>query len=99
MRLHRNAKLGLAGRYALVKEVERGCSMRDAARGHGVSPATACTWSRRWRSASSEERRTLSCLFDRSSRPAPLAAAALREPAGADLRRAAPLRARPAPDR
>ena len=69
MRLHRNAKLGLAGRYALVKEVERGCSMRDAARGHGVSPATACTWSRRWRSASSEERRTLSCLFDRSSRP------------------------------
>ncbi len=69
MRLHRNAKLGLAGRYALVKTVEEGCSMREAARRHGVSPATACVWSVRWRSASAEERRTLSCLFDRSSRP------------------------------
>jgi transposase InsO family protein len=69
MLLHRNAKLGLAGRYALVIEVERGCSVREAARHHGVSPATASTWSRRWRSASPEERRTLSCLFDRSSRP------------------------------
>ncbi len=69
MRLHRNPKLGLAGRYALVKTVEEGCSMREAARRHGVSPATACVWSARWRSASAEERRTLSCLFDRSSRP------------------------------
>jgi hypothetical protein len=69
MRVHRNAKLGLAGRFALVQEVERGSSMRDAARRHGVSPATARVWSRRWRSASLEERRTLSCLFDRSSRP------------------------------
>jgi len=69
MRLHRNAKLGLAGRYALVKTVEQGCSIREAARRHGVSPATACTWSRRWRAGSVEERRTLACLFDRSSRP------------------------------
>src|SRR5437016_13605846 len=66
---HRNAKLGLAGRHALVLEIEGGWSIREAARRHGVSPATACTWSRRWRSASAEERRTLSCLFDRSSRP------------------------------
>lgn len=69
MRFHRNAKLGLAGRYALVKTIERGCSMREAARRHGVSPATACTWWRRWRLASADERRTLACLFDRSSRP------------------------------
>jgi transposase InsO family protein len=69
MRVHRNAKLGLAGRYALVLAVEQGCSIREAARRHGVSPATACTWSGRWRVASPEERRTLSCLFDRSSRP------------------------------
>jgi transposase InsO family protein len=69
MRLHRNAKLGLAGRYALVRAVEQGCSIREAARRHGVSPATACTWSCRWRAASAEERRALSCLFDRSSRP------------------------------
>jgi transposase InsO family protein len=69
MLLHRNAKLGLAGRYALVLAVERGCSLREAARRYGVSPATACVWSRRWREASGDERRTLSCLFDRSSRP------------------------------
>ena len=69
MLLHRNAKLGLAGRYALVIAVEGGCSIREAARRHGVSPATACTWSGRWRAASAEERRTLACLFDRSSRP------------------------------
>jgi transposase-like protein len=69
MLLHRNAKLGLAGRWALVVAIESGCSMREAARRHGVSPATACSWSRRWRSASEEERRTLSCLHDRSSRP------------------------------
>jgi transposase len=69
MSLHRNAKLGLAGRYALVLAIERGCSLREAARRHGVSPATACTWSRRWREACAEERRTRACLFDRSSRP------------------------------
>lgn len=69
MRFHRNAKLGLAGRFALVKTIEQGCSMREAARRHGVSPATACTWWGRWRSASAEERHTLACLFDRSSRP------------------------------
>ena len=42
MRLHRNAKLGLAGRHALVKAVDGGLSVREAARRHGVSPATAC---------------------------------------------------------
>lgn len=69
MLLHRNAKLGLAGRLALVEAIEAGCSMRKAARRHGVSPATACTWWHRWRAASEEERRTLACLCDRSSRP------------------------------
>jgi transposase InsO family protein len=69
MRLHRNAKLGLAGRLALVRTIEAGCSIREAARRHGVSPSTACTWWGRWRKASAEERRTLACLFDRSSRP------------------------------
>ncbi|HET7857437.1 MAG TPA: IS481 family transposase [Gaiellaceae bacterium] len=69
MLLHRNAKLGLAGRLALIRAIEAGCSMRKAARRHGVSPATACTWWHRWRAASEEERRTLACLCDRSSRP------------------------------
>jgi transposase len=69
MVLHRNAKLGLAGRYALARAVEDGMSVREAATAFGVSPATACRWSRRWRCASEEERSTLVCLHDRSSRP------------------------------
>jgi hypothetical protein len=69
MQLHRNAKLGLSGRFALVRAIEAGCSFREAARRHGVSPATACEWSRRWRAASSAERQSLASLHDRSSRP------------------------------
>jgi transposase InsO family protein len=69
MVLHRNAKLGLAGRYALVQVVEDGLSLRAAATAFRVSPATACRWSRRWREANEEQRRTLVCLLDRSSRP------------------------------
>jgi hypothetical protein len=34
MQVHRNAKLGLAGRFALVKTIEAGCSCREAARRH-----------------------------------------------------------------
>jgi transposase InsO family protein len=69
MQLHRNAKLGLSGRFALVRVIEGGCSIREAARRHGVSPATAWKWSHRWRQASASERETLACLHDRSSRP------------------------------
>ena len=69
MVVHRNAKLGLAGRYALVQAVEEGLSLRAAAVAFRVSPTTACRWSRRWREAGEEERRTLLCLHDRSSRP------------------------------
>src|SRR3954468_23585520 len=69
MQLHRNAKLGLSGRLALVRAIEAGSSVREAARCHGVSPATACTWSRRWREATPVERESLACLHDRSSRP------------------------------
>jgi transposase InsO family protein len=69
MGLHRNARLGLAGRRALVADVESGCSCREAARRRGVSPTTACKWWRRWSGASCEERDSLACLEDRSSRP------------------------------
>jgi len=69
MDLHRNAKLGLAGRYALVRAVEGGMSVRAAAAAFCVSPATAWRWSQRWKSASSSDRSTLRCLHDRSSRP------------------------------
>lgn len=69
MDLHRNAKLGLRGRLELVLAIERGLSIKRAAARFSVSPATAHRWWHRWRAASTEERRTLSCLFDRSSRP------------------------------
>jgi transposase InsO family protein len=69
MQTHRNAKLGLSGRFALVRAREAGLSVREVARRFSVSPATVSRWSCRWRAASAEERRTLACLFDRSSRP------------------------------
>jgi transposase InsO family protein len=69
MSFHRNAKLGLAGRYALVSAVEGGLSLRQAAAVFNVSPATAHRWWHRWLEAGEEARRSLSCLLDRSSRP------------------------------
>jgi transposase InsO family protein len=69
MLLHANAKLGLAGRLALVRMVEEGSSLRQAAAAFSVSPATAHRWWRRWSDAGEEARRSLSCLLDRSSRP------------------------------
>ena len=69
MSFHRNAKLGLAGRYALVCAIEEGMTLKAAAAAFSVSPATAHRWWHRWLQASEEARRTLSCLFDRSSRP------------------------------
>jgi transposase len=69
MRVHRNAKLGLAGRHALVVAVEGGMSLKAAAAAFSVSPATAYRWWLRWEQAGEEARRTLACLLDRSSRP------------------------------
>jgi len=69
MTLHRNAKLGLAGRLALVQAIEGGSSLKAAAAAFSVSPATAHRWWHRWREAGAEARRTRSCLHDRSSRP------------------------------
>jgi transposase InsO family protein len=78
MYLHANAKLGLAGRLALVAAIEGGVSLRAAAAAFGVSPATAHRWWHRWLAG---EHRPDS-LLDRSSRPhhSPrLLAAALEE--------------------
>ena len=69
MLLHANAKLGLAGRLALVRAVEDGSSLRQAAAVFNVSPATAHRWWHRWIDSGEEARRSLSCLLDRSSRP------------------------------
>ncbi len=89
MLFHRNAKLGLAGRYALVCAVEEGMSLKAAAAAFSVSPATAHRWWHRWLEGSSEARATLSCLFDRSSRPrrSPLQLAPELEEAICDCRR------------
>jgi transposase InsO family protein len=69
MRFHRNAKLGLAGRRELVLAIAGGASIRAAATTFNVSTATAHRWWQRWKRASDPERRSLSCLLDRSSRP------------------------------
>jgi transposase len=60
MSLHRNAKLGLAGRYALVSAVAGGMTLKAAAAVFNVSPATAHRWWHRWLEAGEEARSTLS---------------------------------------
>jgi transposase InsO family protein len=65
MYLHANAKLGLAGRLALVRAVEEGLSLRAAAAAFSVSSATAHRWWHRWLDGG----RQASALLDRSSRP------------------------------
>ena len=69
MRFHRNAKLGLAGRYALVCAIDEGMTLKAAAAAFSVSPATAHRWWHRWLEAGEEARVSLACLLDRSSRP------------------------------
>jgi transposase InsO family protein len=69
MYLHANAKLGLAGRYALVCAIAGGMTLRAAAAAFSVSPATAHRWWHRWLQAGEEAQATRSCLFDRTSRP------------------------------
>jgi transposase InsO family protein len=65
MYLHANAKLGLAGRLALVRAIEKGLSLKAAAAAFSVSPATAHRWWHRWLDG---ERRP-EALVDRPSRP------------------------------
>src|SRR2546421_2520374 len=69
MTLHGNAKLGPAGRLALVQAIEGGMTLKAAAAAFSVSPATAHRWWHRWLEAGAEARARLSCLFDRLSRP------------------------------
>jgi transposase InsO family protein len=69
MRVHANAKLGPAGRLALVRLIEGGCSLRTAAAASAVSVATAHRWWHRWLEASESARRSGAWAADRSSRP------------------------------
>src|SRR4051794_22790826 len=65
MLVHANAKLGLAGRLALVHGIEEGRSLRAAAAVFNVSPATAHRWWHRWIDGGRDPQ----SLLDRSSRP------------------------------
>src|SRR5262245_31279308 len=65
MYLHASAKLGLAGRLALVRAIDEGMTLRAAAAASGVAPATAHRWWHRWL----EGGRRAEALLDRSSRP------------------------------
>jgi transposase len=65
MYLHANAKLGLADRFALVKAIERGMSLKAAAAAFSISPATAHRWWHRWLEGGHRPEARL----DRSSRP------------------------------
>ena len=70
MGLHGNAKLGPAGRRAMVMlVVSGGVSRREAAGRHGVCKTTAKRWVDRYRAANQEERASGRCFEDRSSRP------------------------------
>ena len=67
---HRNAPLTRTGRLRLVRLVEEdGLTFAAAAAAANVARSTVHCWVSRWRAASDEERRTLACLEDRSSRP------------------------------
>ena len=69
MRVHANAKLGPAGRLALVRLIGEGASLRTAARASSVSVATAHRWWHRWLAADECQRRSGAWAADRSSRP------------------------------
>ena len=67
---HPNARLTATGRLHMVLLVEeRKYTFEAAAAASNVAKSTVHTWVGRWRAASDEERRTLACLRDRSSRP------------------------------
>lgn len=69
MRVHANAKLGPAGRLAVVKKVLEGESYRTAAQGSAVSVATVYRWVHRWLDASAVERADGRWCHDRASCP------------------------------
>jgi transposase InsO family protein len=69
MQLHANAKLGPAGRLALVEMIASGSTLKAAAAAFNVAPATAHRWWHRFRIALPTERTSLTWAQDRSSRP------------------------------
>src|SRR5687767_4469724 len=67
---HPNARLTPRGRRELVRLVEEdGLTFAAAAAAANVAPSTVWVWVHRWRAGSDQERASLACLADRSSRP------------------------------
>jgi transposase InsO family protein len=67
---HHKARFTAHGRAVVVaRVVDRGETFAQAAAWANVSKSTVWEWVRRWRAASGSERRSLSCLQERSSRP------------------------------
>uniref|UniRef100_UPI0012DFC0A0 leucine zipper domain-containing protein n=2 Tax=Zestomonas thermotolerans TaxID=157784 RepID=UPI0012DFC0A0 len=63
MNLHKHARLTPRGRALLVRRIEQGLRVEDAAQAAGVSVRTAYKWLRRFRQEGEAG------LADRSSRP------------------------------
>jgi transposase-like protein len=68
MYLHANAKLGLAGRFALVRAIDGGVSLKAAAAAFSVSPATAHRWWHRWLDGDRQSPRCSTVRAGRSAR-------------------------------
>lgn len=67
---HHRARFTARGREVVVRRVvEDGETFAQAAAWANVSKSTVWEWVRRWRQASPEERASLACLQERSSRP------------------------------
>ena len=69
MQLHANAKLGPAGRLALVEMIASGSTLKAAAAAFNVAPATAHRWWHRFADATRPNQQQLAWAQDRSSRP------------------------------
>ena len=67
---HHRARFTPRGRYEVVRRVvEEGETFAQAAAWANVSKSTVWEWVDRWRAARPEERASLACLAERSSRP------------------------------
>src|SRR3954465_3488449 len=67
---HHRARFTARGRWDVVRRVvEDGQTFAQAAAWANVSKSTVWEWVRRWRTACSEDRASLACRAERTSRP------------------------------
>src|SRR4051794_15671520 len=67
---HHRARFTARGRWEVARRViEHGETFAQAAAWANVSRSTVWEWVRRWRAASEQDRLSLRCLAERSSRP------------------------------